>query len=65
MLLGKLLNPNPLNTFSAIISRSSRSATAEPVGVFNLRKTIGDKILLAISSPGISDNSAHQMQIKR
>lgn len=36
----------------------------EPAGFFNLRKTIGDKIWLAISSPGTSDNSANQMQIK-
>lgn len=52
------------NTFSAIISRRSWSVIGEPAGFFNLRKTIGDKIWLAISSPGTSDNSANQMQIK-
>jgi hypothetical protein len=43
---------------SAIVSRRSRSVVGEPVDFFSLRKTIGDRTWLVISSPGVSDSSA-------
>jgi hypothetical protein len=46
------------NTLSAIVSRRSISVFDEPVDFFSLRKTIGDRTWLEISSPGVPDSSA-------